>query len=90
MKDRIEKVNRNNHFLPGEGITYMMAPTSGMLIVVLGMAGIPYSSWLKWVMPIQIILVIIGLLLLILTVTMKLNGFYRNLKQMEVILCFFF
>jgi uncharacterized ion transporter superfamily protein YfcC len=59
----------------GAGFTDMIAPTSGVLIGVLGMARIPYIKWLKWVMPILITLVIIGFLLLIPTVTMKLNGF---------------
>jgi uncharacterized ion transporter superfamily protein YfcC len=59
----------------GAGFTDMIAPTSGVLIGVLGMARIPYVKWLKWVMPVLIIFIIIGLLLLIPTVTMKLNGF---------------
>jgi uncharacterized ion transporter superfamily protein YfcC len=59
----------------GAGFTDMIAPTSGVLIGVLGMARIPYVKWLKWVMPILIVLIIIGFLLLIPTVTMKLNGF---------------
>jgi uncharacterized ion transporter superfamily protein YfcC len=59
----------------GAGFTDMIAPTSGVLIGVLGMARIPYAKWLKWVMPILLILVVLGLLLLIPTVTMKLNGF---------------
>jgi uncharacterized ion transporter superfamily protein YfcC len=59
----------------GAGFTDMIAPTSGVLIGVLGMARIPYVKWLKWVMPILLILMILGLLLLIPTVTMKLNGF---------------
>jgi uncharacterized ion transporter superfamily protein YfcC len=59
----------------GAGFTDMIAPTSGVLIGVLGMARIPYVKWLKWILPILLILVIIGFLLLIPTVTMKLNGF---------------
>jgi uncharacterized ion transporter superfamily protein YfcC len=59
----------------GAGFTDMIAPTSGVLIGVLGMARIPYVKWLKWVMPILLILILIGFLLLIPTVTMKLNGF---------------
>ncbi|HPC98540.1 MAG TPA: AbgT family transporter [Bacteroidales bacterium] len=59
----------------GAGLTDMIAPTSGVLMGVLGMARIPYAKWLKWVMPILIILVIVGFLLLIPTVTMKLSGF---------------
>lgn len=59
----------------GAGFTDMIAPTSGVLIGVLGMARIPYVKWLKWIMPILLILIFIGFLLLIPTVTMKLNGF---------------
>ena len=53
----------------------MITPTSGVLIGVLGVARIPYDKWLKWVTPFMIILLILGLLLLIPTVTMKLSGF---------------
>ena len=59
----------------GAGFTDMIAPTSGVLMGVLGMARIPYARWLKWVMPILLILIALGLLLLIPTVTMKLSGF---------------
>jgi uncharacterized ion transporter superfamily protein YfcC len=59
----------------GDGFTNMITPTSGVLIGVLGVAKIPYQKWVKWITPLMIILMIIGLLLLIPTVTMKLNGF---------------
>lgn len=59
----------------GAGFTDMIAPTSGVLIGVLGMARIPYVKWLKWILPILAILVLIGFLLLIPAVTMDLNGF---------------
>jgi uncharacterized ion transporter superfamily protein YfcC len=39
------------------------------------MARIPYVKWLKWIWPILLILIVSGFLLLIPTVTMKLNGF---------------
>lgn len=59
----------------GAGFTDMIAPTSGVLMGVLGMARIPYAKWLKWIGPILLLLVILGFILLIPTVTMKLNGF---------------
>lgn len=59
----------------GDGFTNMLTPTSGVLMGVLGVAHIPYDKWLKWVWPFMIILIILGFLLLIPTVTMKLNGF---------------
>ena len=59
----------------GDGFTNMITPTSGVLIGVLGVAKIPYEKWVKWITPFMIILIILGFLLLIPTVTMKLNGF---------------
>ncbi len=59
----------------GDGFTNMITPTSGVLIGVLGVAKIPYDRWVKWITPIMIVLIIIGFLLLIPTVTMNLNGF---------------
>ncbi len=59
----------------GDGFTNMITPTSGVLIGVLGVAKIPYDKWVKWITPFMIILIILGFLLLIPTVTMQLNGF---------------
>jgi len=59
----------------GDGFTNMITPTSGVLMGVLGIARIPYAKWVKWVFPLMVILVVVGFLLLIPTVTMELNGF---------------
>ncbi len=59
----------------GDGFTNLITPTSGVLIGVLGVAKIPYNIWFKWVLPFVSILTIIGLLLLLPTVLLKLNGF---------------
>ena len=59
----------------GDGFTNMITPTSGVLMGVLGVARIPYDKWLKWVIPFMLILIILGFVLLIPTVSMKLNGF---------------
>jgi uncharacterized ion transporter superfamily protein YfcC len=59
----------------GAGFTDMIAPTSGVLIGVLGIARIPYAKWVKFIIPFLIFIAIIGWLLLIPTVTMELNGF---------------
>lgn len=59
----------------GDGFTNMITPTSGILIAVLGIAKIPYQKWVKFVWPLIVILIILGFLLLIPTVTMELNGF---------------
>ena len=59
----------------GDGFTNLITPTSGVLIAVLGVAKIPFDKWVKWIAPLIILLIIIGFLLLIPTVTMDLNGF---------------
>jgi uncharacterized ion transporter superfamily protein YfcC len=59
----------------GDGFTNMITPTSGVLIGVLGVAKIPYDSWVKWIAPFMLVLIILGWLLLIPTVTMQLDGF---------------
>jgi len=59
----------------GDGFTNMITPTSGVLIGVLGVARIPYDKWVRWVWPLIVILIVVGFLLLIPTVTMELNGF---------------
>jgi uncharacterized ion transporter superfamily protein YfcC len=59
----------------GDGFTNMITPTSGVLIAALGIARVPYDKWLRWVWPLILVFFILGFLLLIPTVTMKLNGF---------------
>ena len=59
----------------GDGFTNMITPTSGVLIGVLGVAKIPYDKWVRWVWPLIAIMLILGFLLLIPTVTMELPGF---------------
>ncbi len=59
----------------GDGFTNMITPTSGVLIGVLGVAKIPYDKWVRWIAPFMAVLIILGFLLLIPTVTMNLSGF---------------
>jgi uncharacterized ion transporter superfamily protein YfcC len=59
----------------GDGFTNMITPTSGVLLGVLSIARIPFDKWVKWVWPFVLVLILTGLLLLIPTVTMELNGF---------------
>ncbi len=35
----------------GDGLTNMMIPTNAVLVGILGMAGIPFERWLRFVMP---------------------------------------
>ncbi len=59
----------------GDGFTNMITPTSGVLIGVLEVARIPFSKWFAWAWKLILLLVIMGFLVLIPTVTMQLNGF---------------
>jgi uncharacterized ion transporter superfamily protein YfcC len=59
----------------GDGFTNLITPTSATLVGVLGVAKIPLEKWVKFVWPLIAILIVIGLLLLIPTITMDLNGF---------------
>ena len=59
----------------GDGFTNLITPTSATLVGVLGVAKIPFEKWVKWVWPLIVLLILVGFLLLIPTITMKLNGF---------------
>lgn len=48
-------------FQLGDGFSNAIFPTSGVLMACLGMAGIPYSKWFKWIIPIQIMLFALGI-----------------------------
>ena len=52
-------------FQLGDGYTNMIIPTSGVTMGVLGMAKLPWDVWAKWLLPIEVVLFILGLLLLI-------------------------
>lgn len=59
----------------GDGFTNMITPTSGVLIGCLGVAKIPYDIWVRWVWKLILALFIVGLLLLLPTVYLEMNGF---------------
>lgn len=52
-------------FQLGDGLSNMIIPTSGVLLAGLGIAGIPFTKWVKWVMPYFLIQVGIGIIFLI-------------------------
>lgn len=49
----------------GDGFTNLIIPTSAVTMGVLSLANIPWQKWAKWILPLQIILFLIGLLLLV-------------------------
>ena len=59
----------------GDGFTNMITPTSGVLIATLGVARIPWEKWVRFIWKFILVLIVVGALLLIPTVTMPLEGF---------------
>ena len=59
----------------GDGFTNMITPTSGVLMAALGVARIPWEKWVRFIWKFILVLVVIGGILLIPTVTMELAGF---------------
>ena len=49
----------------GDGFSNMIIPTSGVTMGVLSLAGIPWEKWARWILPLEVIFLITGLILLI-------------------------
>ncbi|MBD3289290.1 putative basic amino acid antiporter YfcC [candidate division KSB1 bacterium] len=62
-------------FQMGDGFTNMIIPTSGVTMGVLGMAKIPWQTWANWLLPLEIVFFIIGLILLVPAVLMQWGPF---------------
>ncbi len=52
----------------GDGFTNMIVPTNAVLMGILGIAGIPYDKWFKFIIPLMIKFWIMGSLALVLAV----------------------
>ena len=59
----------------GDGFTNMITPTSGVLIACIGVAKIPYATWVKWAWKFILGLILIGFLLIIPTLFFQFPGF---------------
>ncbi len=52
----------------GDGFTNMVVPTNAVLMGILGIAGIPYNKWFRFIIPLMVKLWIIGAIALIVAV----------------------
>lgn len=59
----------------GDGFTNMITPTSGVLMAALAMARVPYEKWVRWIWKMVVVLLVLGLVLLLLTLILPLQGF---------------
>ncbi|WP_236693860.1 YfcC family protein [Sporosarcina globispora] len=49
----------------GDGMSNIIFPTVGFLMAGLAMAGIPWSKWIKWVMPFMFLQIVVAVLALV-------------------------
>lgn len=48
----------------GDGFTNMIIPTSAVTIGTLELAGVPFDRWFRWLLPLQIVFIVLSLVLL--------------------------
>jgi len=49
----------------GDGFSNMIIPTSGVTVGTLAMARIPFEKWFRWLLPLQVVFVLLSLALLV-------------------------
>lgn len=49
----------------GDGLSNMIIPTSGVTMGALAIAKVPYQVWLRWMLPLFLVLVLVAALLLL-------------------------
>src|SRR5699024_3544649 len=52
-------------FQLGDGITNAIFPTSAVLLAGLGMMGIPFTKWVRWVLPFVLIQTVLAMIILV-------------------------
>ena len=58
-------------FTCGDGFSNMVIPTSGILMAVLSLAKVPYTKWLKFILPLFTILFFLSVIFLIIAVIIQ-------------------
>lgn len=59
----------------GDGFTNMIIPTSGVTVGTLAMAKVPFEKWFRWLLPLELIFIVLSLLLLIPPVLIGWTGY---------------
>lgn len=59
-------------FTCGDGFSNTIIPTSGILMAMLGLAGIPYEKWLRFMVPLFLRLMLVALVFLMIAVAIDL------------------
>lgn len=53
----------------GDGLCNFVTPTSGILMGILGIAGISFGAWLRWIARLMVLLLVAGMIFLVIGVT---------------------
>jgi uncharacterized ion transporter superfamily protein YfcC len=56
-------------FQMGDGFTNMIIPTNPVLMGVIALAGVPWTQWARWVLPLQVLLFVVGAIALFVAVS---------------------
>lgn len=54
----------------GDGFSNAIFPTSAVLMACLGVAGIPWSKWMKWIWPLQVIFGVLAIIFITIAILM--------------------
>jgi uncharacterized ion transporter superfamily protein YfcC len=55
-------------FILGDGFSNLIIPTNGVLMAILGIAGVPFEKWFRFVLPLFLVLFAIGIVFLMIAV----------------------
>jgi uncharacterized ion transporter superfamily protein YfcC len=53
----------------GDGFTNMIIPTSAVLMGALSLGGVPWTKWFRWILPLQGLLYLLGVVVLFIAVS---------------------
>jgi uncharacterized ion transporter superfamily protein YfcC len=56
-------------FQMGDGFSNMIWPTNALLLIGLGLARITYKDWFKWILPVQLVLMVVCIIFLLIAVS---------------------
>lgn len=48
----------------GDGFSNILYPTNAVLLIALGLAGVSYTKWFKWIIKLQVLLAVVSILFL--------------------------
>lgn len=48
----------------GDGFSNILYPTNAVLLIALGLAGVSYTKWFKWIIKLQVLLTVVSILFL--------------------------